>query len=52
MISVNLGATYQGLNAVEALEQAVKLKRLLGYTDEEINEILERSKDTEEQKNE
>jgi hypothetical protein len=46
MINLDLGATYDGYD-VTATFKIVKELRQLGMTDEEINIILERSKDSE-----
>jgi DNA-binding transcriptional MerR regulator len=46
MINLDLGATYDGYD-VTATFEIVKELQQLGMTDEEINKILERAKDSE-----
>ena len=46
MIEIKMGATYDGYDWDEALVAAMELRKF-GVPDEEINDILEKSEDTE-----
>ena len=45
MISLELGATYDGMTVDEVMKEFVEPMRAMGMTDEMINEILQTRKD-------
>ena len=47
-IKIELGATYEGMDCVEAAKLAMQL-RDEGFDDDFLNELLERSKDKEQE---
>lgn len=52
MISMDLDATYDGMNIAEVYKEFVKPMQEMGMSDDVINEMLEEHKDKKEQEHE